>query len=144
MKVVARRYRVDRCDCSHHAHDLAPPDLGGDPAAVPVRQQADRQDQALDRRRHVARPTDPRPIAEAGQPVGLVAGAPAKQARPAAPERAADRRDRVAVGPPAESRPPSAHDPCLGLDPSSKGTVASLISTGELHEVGKRVEPPRH
>jgi hypothetical protein len=89
---------------------LAPPELGGDPPAVPVGQQADGEDEPLDRRRQVAPPANARTVKEPREPIALEARAPAEQAGPAAPELGAERGQRDAVCPTPEGGPASPHD----------------------------------
>jgi len=79
--------------------DATPPELRCDPPAVPVGQQADRQDESLEGRRRLARPADPGPIEERRETALGVARPPAEQARPAAAKLRIDRTERLTVGP---------------------------------------------
>jgi hypothetical protein len=85
--------------------DPTSPELGRNPPAVPVGQQADGQDQAFEGWRQVARPTDPRAIEERREAALGVARPPAEQARPAAAGLRADRAERLATRPSAGARP---------------------------------------
>lgn len=61
-----------------------------------------RLSEALDRGQQLARPADPRSILEPGRSLCLVPRPPAEQARPAAAELRAERRQRLDLGPAAE------------------------------------------
>jgi len=101
--------------------DLAPAELGRQASAVPVGEQADGDDQALDDRRHAAGTAAPRPVEEADQATGAVtllpaveAGATAAQidaspkaARPS-PAAALPAADGERCSPPAQTPSPSA------------------------------------
>ena len=62
--------------------DAPPAELGGDPPAVPVGQQADGQDDLFEERVEIARPADVYRVSESDKARLLEAAAPPKQGGP--------------------------------------------------------------
>lgn len=114
--------------------DLARAEFGGDPFAVPVRQQPDRDDHPLDRCRELAAAGRAIVVDQPDKPLGSEPLAPAEQARPAAGVPPADLGHGGTLAPGPQRGPTPTDD---------RGAPVRILPHRRAAILGREKEEPR-